>query len=167
MRHASTALILLFLAFLALPACSGDQASSSKGDGLKGWESGGEYDKKYDPAEFDKIKGFYDRVIDVTPLPGMAPGLALVMKDKADGNEVVVQLGPKSFVEEDLKKLDLRGGLQIKAYGAWAEIDGHDVIMATKIKKTEEAFIKVRRTKDGFPHWNLTLEERKKEIDGE
>lgn len=167
MRHASTALILLLLALLALPACGSDQASSSGGDILKGWESGSAYDKKYDPAEFDKIKGYYDRVIEVTPLPGMVPGLAVVMKDKADGNEVVVQLGPKSFVKADVDKLDLHSGMQIKAYGAWAEIDGKDVLMATKIKKTEEAFIKVRRTKDGYPYWNLSPEERQKEIDGD
>jgi hypothetical protein len=43
--------------------------------------------------------------------------------------------------------------------GVWAEIDGKDVFMASKIKKDPNTeIIKVRLTKDGTPFWTMSQE---------
>ncbi|MFW5488550.1 MAG: hypothetical protein ACNI3A_09075 [Desulfovibrio sp.] len=158
MRHTASALAVVFLGIFMW----GSFALAA--DTFVGWEADGEYSKMYDVAEYDKIKGSFVELIDVTPLPGMAVGSAIVVKDRADGEDIVVHVAPKGYIHEQLEALNLRPGQKIKIYGAWVEIDGHDVLMATKIKKTENEFVKVRRTKDGFPFWNMTPEEIAKEL---
>ena len=155
----------LALALLALAACGSGSDSQKGPGGTVGWEQGGEFDKKYSIAEFDKIKGVYAKTEEITPLPGMAGGLAVVVKDRADGQPITVVLGPKSYVKEGLDKLALRDGERLNAYGAWARIGERDVLIATKLKKTEKEFLKVRRTKDGKPFWAMTPEEMAKETD--
>ncbi|MFC1896654.1 hypothetical protein ACFL0Q_08380, partial [Thermodesulfobacteriota bacterium] len=47
----------------------------------------------------------------------------------------------------------------VKVKGVWADIDGREVFMASKVKRGEYFEIKVRRTRDGTPYWTLTAEE--------
>lgn len=137
------------------------QAGSKANPDLKGWEKGGEYDKMFDPKEADAIKGRVVKIYDITPAPGMALGVALQVEDKKDKTLEIVHLGPKDFV--DLASIGLKEGDQVKVSGAWAEFDGQDVLLAVKVKKGEDIQLKVRRTKDGFPFWNMTPEERQRE----
>ena len=140
-------------------------AGSKANPDLKGWERGGAYDKLFDPKEADAIKGRVVKIYDIVPLPGMSPGIALQVEDKKDKTLEVVHLGPKDFV--DLSVIGLKEGDQIKASGAWAEFDGQDVLLAVKVKKGEDVQLKVRRTKDGFPFWSMTAEERQRETGGD
>ena len=87
------------------------------------------------------------------------------VEDKKDKGLETVHLGPKDFV--DLAASGLKVGDQVKVFGAWTEMDGQDVMLATKVKKEEGAQLKVRRTKDGFPFWNMTPEERSREQSGD
>ena len=141
------------------------QAGSKANPDIKGWEKGGEYDKMFDPKEADAIKGRVVKIYDMTPSPGMATGVALQVEDKKDKTLEIVHLGPKDFV--DLASIGLKEGDQIKAAGVWAEFDGQDVLLAVKVKKGENQQLKVRRTKDGFPFWNMTPEERQRESAGD
>ncbi len=149
----------LALALPFLVACDGGQDAAKGPGSVAGWEQGGAFDAKYNIAEFDKIKGVYAGSSEITPLPGMAPGLAVAVRDRADGQTVTVVLGPRSFVKDGLDKLGLRDGERLNAYGAWTRIGEKDVLIATKLKKTEKEFLKVRRTKDGKPFWAMTPEE--------
>jgi len=158
------ATLCIALALLALAACGGQDAKKGPG-GMTGWEQGSEFDQKYNIAEFDKIKGFFAKTEGITPLPGMAEGVAVIIKDRADGQPITVVLGPKSFVHEKLEKLSLRDGERVNAYGAWARVGDKDVIIATKLKKNEKEFLKVRRTKDGMPFWSMSAEDMAKETD--
>lgn len=153
----------LALAILALAACGGEAAKGP--GGLAGWEHGGEFDRLYSIAEFDKIKGNFVRLVDITPLPGMSAGMAVVLRDRADNEPVTVVLGPKDYVGPLMAKLALREGERINAYGAWARVGDKDVIIGTKIKKTETEFVKVRRTKDGMPYWAMSAEEVARELE--
>ncbi len=156
-------IVSLLLTVLCLPGLA--LAAAKANPNIKGWEKGGEYDRMFDPKEADSIKGRVVKIMDVTPLPGMAPGLALQIEDKKDKSAEIVHLGPKEFV--DLASIGLKEGDQVKAVGAWVEFDGHDVLFAVKIKKGENTELKVRRTKDGFPYWSMTPEERQREMSGE
>ncbi|MYL83157.1 hypothetical protein GTA51_08410 [Desulfovibrio aerotolerans] len=141
------------------------QAGSKANPDIKGWEKGGEYDRMFDPKEADAIKGRVVKIYDMTPSPGMATGVALQVEDKKDKTLEIVHLGPKDFV--DLASIGLKEGDQIKAAGVWAEFDGQDVLLAVKVKKGENQQLKVRRTKDGFPFWSMTPEERQRESAGD
>jgi hypothetical protein len=139
-------------------------ASCHAGDkpDITGWEKGGAYDRHYNASEFDQFKGIVEDIVEITPMPGMAPGVGLLVRD--EGKDLIkVQLGPKSFV--DLKSIGLKKGDKVKVKGVWAEVNGGDVFMASKVKKGENTEVKVRRTKDGTPFWTMTPEELAKEKD--
>ncbi len=139
---------LFFLLAIPMPAAADD--------GLAGWERANSYDKHYDVSERDKLKGEIVEIMDVTPMEGMAPGVGLVLRDKADGEKVAVHLGPKAYI--DLDANGIRQGMAVKVYGAWGLFGDTDVFMASKIKKDNEAQYKFRRTSDGYPYWSMTPE---------
>lgn len=135
-------------------------APAQEKTGTAGWEKGGEYDKHYNPAEQDDFKGVVESIVDITPLPGMAPGVGIVVRDQ-DGDVVNIQLGPKSFVNVD--SIGLKKGDKVKVKGAWTDLGEKEVFIASKVKKGENIELKVRRTKDGTPFWTLSPEELAKE----
>jgi len=146
-----------FLTALAV-LCLGALASAAD---IKGWEKGGAYDKYYDSKEADSFKGRVDDIIEIIPMPGMSPGVGLVVRDKKDNKAETVHLGPKDFVKLD--SIGLKKGDSVKVYGVWATIGGKDVVMASKVKKDEDKQLKVRRTRDGMPWWSMSPEELAKE----
>lgn len=157
--------VALLAVVMVLVAFGLAQAGPKANPNIKGWEKGGEYDRLFDPKEADAVKGRVVRIYDFVPMPGMATGLALEIEDKKDKTIEVVHLGPKDFL--DLSVIGLKEGDQVKVAGAWAEFDGKDVLLAVKVKKGEDVQMKVRRTKDGFPFWSMTPEERGRETAGE
>ena len=127
---------------------------------MKGWEAGSEYNKHYDIREYEKIRVWFIRAKEVTPMPGMSPATVLEVRE---GDDIIeVHIGPVWFrkpSEIPLKKND-----RIKIKGVWAEINGKDVFMASKIKKDPDfEILKVRLTKDGTPFWTMTPEQLKRE----
>ena len=126
---------------------------------MGGWEEGGAYNKLYKATELDKFKGNVQKIIEIVPMKGMAPGVGLIMKD-GDGDKVVVHIGPKSFLGDSI---GIKRGERIKVKGSWAEIDGKDVFMASKIKKGDFFELKVRLTKNGKPFWAMDPEELARE----
>ncbi len=153
------ALLIAGLVILAaLSACRGGDESKQSA-GLSGWERGGEYDRRYDPQELDRVKGSFQEIVELTPMSGMAPGVGVMIRDRADDELVTVHLGPKDFVGKDLAEFGLTPGQKVKVTGVWAEFDGKDVFMASKIKKGEYQQIKVRRTSDGTPYWSMSPEQ--------
>jgi hypothetical protein len=50
----------------------------------------------------------------------------------------------------------------VKVRGVWAEIDHENVFIAYKVKSSKYV-LKLRRTRDGTPHWTMTPEELAKE----
>lgn len=132
---------------------------------ITGWEKNGKYDRLYDNTDRDVFKGTLLDIEEITPLDGMAEGIGLLVKDKEDGEKVLVHLGPKDFVESRIK--DLRPGVRVKVYGVLVEIDGKYEYMAAKLKAGEGRKYKFRLTKDGTPFWSLSAEElQKEEADG-
>ena len=124
-----------------------------------GWEAGSEYNQLYDAAELDSFKALVVRVKEIIPMPGMTPGVALEVREgkKGDGELVLVHLCPIWFAGP--KNIGFKKGEQVKLKGVWAEIDGKDVFLASKVKKGEYFELKVRLTKNGKPFWTMTPEE--------
>lgn len=126
---------------------------------MGGWEEGGAYNKLYQETERDKLKGYVQKITTVVPMEGMLPGVAAILKD-GDGDKVMVHVGPKWFLGDSI---GIKRGDKVKVKGSWAEIDGKDVFMASKIKKGDYFELKVRLTKNGKPFWTMTSEELAKE----
>ncbi|MGD8991085.1 MAG: hypothetical protein PVI00_06465, partial [Desulfobacterales bacterium] len=122
----------------------------------KGWEVGSEYNSHYDVREYEKIRAWFIRAKEVVPMPGMSPATVV---EVLEGAEVIeVHLCPTWYRQPgDIK---LKKNERIKIRGVWAEINGKDVFMASKIKKDPDTdIIKVRLTKDGTPFWTMTPEQ--------
>ncbi len=143
-------LFFVFVTFFAM-AHAGDVDPKL----MKGWEAGSKYNKHYDVREFEKIRAWYLRAKEVVPMPGMSPATVV---EVLEGAEVIeVHLCPTWYRKpSDIK---LKKNERIKIKGVWAEINGKDVFMASKIKKDPNIdIIKVRLTKDGTPFWTMTPE---------
>lgn len=130
---------------------------------MGGWEENGAYNKLYKAAELDRIKCTVMKITEVEPMPGMSPAVALIVDD-GDGEEIMVHVGPKWFIGDNI---GIRRGDELKIRGSWAEIDGEDIFMASKIKKGDFFSLKVRLTKNGKPFWTMTPEELAKEREQE
>lgn len=121
----------------------------------QGWGNDDEYNKLYSVRELDKLRGNVVKFKKVSPLPGMSKATVMVLDD--DGDKVDVQLCPVWFATA--KDTGIKRGDRVKVKGSWAEIDGVDVFMASKVKKGEYYEFKVRLTKDGTPFWNMPPEQ--------
>ena len=144
-----TALILLSLAV----GVSSVQAEE-KPD-MKGWGIDDPYNKLYDVREFEKVRAYVIRVKEVVPMPGMSPATALDVREGA--YEWEVHLCPTWYRKPS--EIRLKKNERIKLRGVWAEINGKDIFMASKVKKDPDTeIIKVRLTKDGTPFWTMTPE---------
>jgi hypothetical protein len=126
---------------------------------MGGWGVDDPYNRYYDVKEFEKIRGWVKRIKTVVPLPGMSPGVALdVYEGSADFE---VQLAPTWYIQPG--GVGVKPGDRIKIKGVWAEINGKDVFIASKIKKGDHWELKVRLTKNGKPFWTMTPAELARE----
>jgi hypothetical protein len=124
---------------------------------MGGWEINGTYNQHYNAAELDKIKATIVKVTEITPMPGMAPGVGLVVRERDSDEDIEVHVCPTWFMKPG--ETGLQRGNVVKIRGCWAEIDGRDVYMASKIKMGDYFSLKVRLTKDGTPFWSMSPEQ--------
>jgi len=123
---------------------------------MQGWEIDSPYNKLYDIREYERIRAWVVRVKEVVPMPGMSPATALDVREGSDVFEV--QLCPTWYRKPS--EIRLEKNARIKLKGVWAEVNGKDVFMASKIKKDPDIeILKVRLTKDGTPFWTMTPEQ--------
>ncbi len=148
-----TFFLFVLFSFLFTFVSSSLHAGSAKE--RQGWGSKDEYNQYYNPKELDKLKGEVLKFKKVKPLAGMSKATVLILDE--DGDKVVVHLCPVWFATA--KDTGIKRGDKVKIKGSWAEIDGEDVFMASKVKKGEHYEFKVRLTNDGTPFWNMTPEE--------
>jgi hypothetical protein len=124
---------------------------------MKGWEVDSQYNRLYDVREYEKLRVWFLRAKEVVPMPGMSPATVIEVLEGADLIEV--HLCPAWYRKPS--EIMLKKNERIKIKGVWAEIDGKDVFMASKVKKDPDfEIIKVRLTKDGTPFWTMTPERR-------
>jgi len=137
-------------------------AHAEEPGGIVGWEKDSAYNKHYNLDEWDYFKGYFVGIKKITPLPGMSPGLAVLVRDRDTDDVITVHLGPIAFVNPN--SIRFSKGEKVKVKGVWAEIGGEEVFMASKLKKGDYYEYKVRLTKDGTPFWTMTPEELAKEM---
>jgi hypothetical protein len=123
--------------------------------GIEGWERDSTYNAYYDLTLKERLKGVVTDIMAINPLPGMAPGVGLLLESPRYG-AVSVHLGPRSFV--DLNSIWKLRGAKVKVRGVWAEIRNEKIFIAYKLKNDKLA-IKLRRTRDGTPLWTMSPQE--------
>jgi hypothetical protein len=132
------------------------QTSHHRGEGIEGWEKDSVYNKLYDPAERENLRGVVLDFKTVTPFPGMSPGVAMLIRG-SENQVVTVHLGPRSFIH--LINIGIKKGDKVKVKGVWADIDDKAVFIAAKVRANGIRVLKVRRTSDGTPYWTMSHEE--------
>lgn len=130
-------------------------------DEMKGWEEGSEYNQLYDAGEVERLKVEVKKVIEVVPLSGMAKGVGLIVYDPDFEVEYTVHICPLAYKSKD--SIGIRRGDKLKMRGFFTEIDGKEVVMASKIKYRDKV-LKVRLTSDGKPFWTMDPAELNKEL---
>jgi len=128
---------------------------------MQGWGIDDPYNKLYDVREFEKIRAYVVRVKEVVPMPGMSPATVLDVREGAYIHEI--HLCPTWYRKPS--EIRLKKNERVKIKGVWAEINGKDIFMASKVKKDPDTdIIKVRLTKDGTPFWTMTSQQLAKEM---
>ncbi len=151
-------LILLILLSLVI-GISWAQAEEQRD--MQGWGIDDPYNKLYDVREFEKIRAYVVRVREVVPMPGMSPATVLDVREGAYIHEI--HLCPTWYRKPS--EIRLKKNERVKIKGVWAEINGKDIFMASKVKKDPDTdIIKVRLTKDGTPFWTMTPQQLAKEM---
>ena len=125
----------------------------------KGWGVDDPYNKLFNSKELEKIKAKVVKVMEVVPMAGMSPATALEVLEGSSA--FVVHLCPVWFAKP--ADIGVKPGDQVTLRGSWAEINGKDVFLASKVKKGESQEFKLRLTRDGTPFWTMSPEQLAKE----
>lgn len=149
-RHIMGLVILIFAAGLMLGTIAAAEEKN-----MKGWELGSEYNSLYDVKEFEYFRAWVVGFKEEPPMKGMSPATIMIVRD---GSDVIdVHICPTWFAKPE--DVGVKKGDRVKIKGVWAEIDGKDVFMMSKVKKGDFFEFKVRLTKDGKPFWTMSKEE--------
>lgn len=151
----------IFAAALSITLLMAPAAVAQDPKEMGGWELGSVYNRLYNVAELDRIRVTVVKIVEVTPMKGMSPAVALIARERDSDEDIVVHVCPAWFMK--VSEVGLKKGDSVKIRGCWVEIDGKDVFLGAKIKKGDYFSLKVRLTKDGTPFWTMGPEQLAKE----
>ena len=114
-----------------------------------GWGVDTPYGRLYDPEKEETISGQVVSIETSAPMPGMAPGMQLLVQTE-DGQSTRVQVGPAWYLER--QDLDMQKNTHVQVTGARAEIDGQPVLMAREVQFDGQVI--TLRDAQGVPMWS-------------
>jgi sporulation protein YlmC with PRC-barrel domain len=114
-----------------------------------GWGMDTPYGRLYDPAKEQIISGQVVSIETSAPMPGMAPGMQMLVQTD-DGKNTRVQVGPTWYLER--QDLDVKENTRVQITGARAEIDGQPVLMAREVQFDGQVI--TLRDAQGMPMWS-------------
>jgi len=118
-----------------------------KWHGSGGWGMETPYQRQYDPAKVETIKGTVEAVEMVTPMKGMYKAVALMVKTGSE--TIAVHLGPEWYIGRlDVKILK---GDTVEVKGSRVSFAGKPAMIAAEIKKDD--IVLVLRNEAGVPVW--------------
>jgi hypothetical protein len=116
--------------------------------GRGGWGAGSPYNRLYDPATVETIRGEVVGVDQVSPMKGMSYGVHLRVET---GEGVLpVHLGPAWYL--DNQEAHLAVGDEVEVTGSRVQFDGAPAIIAAEVRRGEQ--ILQLRDPGGFPRWS-------------
>ena len=114
-----------------------------------GWGVDTPYGRLYDPAKEQIISGQVVSIETSAPMPGMAPGMLMLVQTD-DGKNTRVQVGPTWYLER--QDLDVKENTRVQITGARAEIEGQPVLMAREVQFDGQVL--TLRDAQGMPMWS-------------
>lgn len=132
---------MFFTSSLALAAWKGYRGSG-------GWGMGSIYQRMYNPATVETLKGTVEAVDKVMPMKGMYYGIHLL--SKTDKETVSVHLGPGWYIERLDTKIEKGDKIEVK--GSRVTMMGKPVVIAAEVKKGDSVLM--LRDENGIPLWS-------------
>ena len=114
-----------------------------------GWGVDTPYGRLYDPAKEQIISGQVVSIETSAPMPGMAPGMQMLVQTD-DGKNTRVQVGPTWYLER--QDLDVKENTRVQITGARAEIEGQPMLMAREVQFDGQVL--TLRDAQGMPMWS-------------
>lgn len=138
------------MALLLISACATTISAAPwhgwRGSG--GWGAQGAYQRLYNPATVETVKGEVTAVERISPLKGMGAGIHLQLKtEKAT---IPVHLGPAWYIERLDTRIDK--GDDIEVEGSRVTVAGKPAIIAAQVKKG--GAVLTLRDARGIPVWS-------------
>jgi hypothetical protein len=115
--------------------------------GTGGWGDKNAYCALYDPKTVETVSGTVVSTDNITPMPGMRPGVELQLRTAK--NLIPVHLGPLWYLEN--QDVDLKPNDVVDVTGSRIFCVNQDVIMANEVRHGDKT-IKLRDPK-GHPLW--------------
>jgi len=129
--------------------CSGAMAQGGmKLRGSGGWGAGLPYNRLYDPATVQTLRGEVLKVDKLTPSEGMSDGLHLMLKTREE--TIPVHLGPMWYLER--QEFSVEPGDRIEVVGSRVMFEGSSALIAAQVKKADKVLY--LREESGFPLWS-------------
>jgi hypothetical protein len=148
-RYTAVTVAVTVIAILFATNSFAQMGMGYKWRGSGGWGMGTPYQRMYDPAKVETIKGAVEAVETVAPMKGMHRAVSLILKTEKE--TIPVHLGPEWYIERlDTKILK---GDSIEVRGSRISFNGKPIIIAAEIKKEKGEHIIVLRDDAGIPVW--------------
>lgn len=112
------------------------------------WGAGSAYNRLFNPAKIQTIKGTIENVSTFTPQRGAPEGLLLTVK-MDNGQTATVHVGPQQYVQQ--KGFTLKKGDQVTVTGSETTHNGQTVVIATQLQSNGKTL--QLRTNTGQPLW--------------
>ena len=136
------------LVFAGILFCPGAMAEGLNLRGSGGWGAGLPYNRLYDPAAVQTLRGEVLKVDKLIPGEGMSDGLHLVLKTKEE--TIPVHLGPMWYLER--QEFSVEPGNRIEVVGSRVIFEGSFALIAAQVKKSDKVLY--LREESGFPLWS-------------
>ncbi len=117
--------------------------------GSGGWGMGASYQRMYDPAKVESVKGTVEAVETASPIKGMNRAVVLVLK--TDKETIPVHLGPEWFIGRLDTKILKGDGIEVK--GSRVTFSDKPILIAAEIKTGKDGQTIVLRDDAGIPVW--------------
>lgn len=143
--RALTGLTALAVLLLIASLASAQPGRMWKGSG--GWGMGSQFQRMYNPATVETIKGEVVAVDRITPMRGMSHGIHLQVKTEKE--TIAVHLGPAWYVERLDTKIEKGDTVEVR--GSRVTVAGQPAIIAAEVRKGGQV-LKLR-DENGFPAW--------------
>jgi hypothetical protein len=142
--------VAFFLTVLTASRATADSPFRLIWKGTGGWGDKSAYCSLYDPKNVETVKGAVLAIEDVTPMPGMRPGIALQLQTAKE--TIPVHLGPSWYLENQDFELKSQDNVEVK--GSRIICNGQRVMVAAEVRKGDEV-LRLRDAK-GLPLWAAT-----------
>src|SRR5579864_2573535 len=147
MKTTKVALITIFGTMVAARQAASEQPFRFIWHGTGGWGNKSAYCSLFDPKKVESVKGVVLSLEEITPLPGMSPGIEIELKTAKE--TVPVQLGPRWYLEN--QDIDLISQDPIEVKGSYLVCNGRRVMAAAEVRKGDQVI--QLRDATGRPLW--------------